>query len=277
MNNEDEISDKKYTRGRIIRKVLKLLPNFKPPFDHFNKQFTKYYIYYCHSIMKMVHIIKTEGKSIDKGLQHDIFKNLFAELILNRPFRFEKVINGRKIDIYVLDEFSIEVKTISDMDLQKIYKTIKAVSELNPKSDRLWIFYFLVIDTTHLSNNLIKKFNSQTFQCIYFLVFIDILLSGVNDLTEINGELEKGVKEVVDRAADKLNIPRKIILPLENLIMVEDLKRELNEKEKTIKEKDNMIKEKDNMIKEKDNMIKEKDKELNRLKRIIKEKGIDID
>ena len=57
-------------------------------------------------------------------------------------------------------------------------------------------------------------------------------------MTEINGELKDGTKEVVDRAADKLGVDNTIILPLGNVIVSEELRRKLKKKEQELEKKE---------------------------------------
>ena len=109
-----------------------------------------------------------------------------------------------------------------------------------------------------LKNKENKKDNVKDLKCKYFLIFLDILLSGVDDLTEINKELENGIKELIESGAEELDISKEIIIPLENVVFVEDLKRELEEKNRIIEEiEKELIKEK----LEKKRILEEKEKE----------------
>ena len=61
-----------------------------------------------------------------------------------------------------------------------------------------------------------------------FLVFIKINLIGVADLTEINNEIEKGTEEMIEQVAKDLDVSKNIIIPLPNLITVEELRSEID-------------------------------------------------
>ncbi|MHA1310182.1 MAG: hypothetical protein ACTSQO_04560 [Candidatus Helarchaeota archaeon] len=77
-------------------------------------------------------------------------------------------------------------------------------------------------------------------------------------MTEINKELENGIKELIESGAEELDISKEIIIPLENVVFVEDLKRELEEKNRIIEEiEKELIKEK----LEKKRILEEKEKE----------------
>ena len=112
---------------------------------------------------------------------------------------------------------------------------------------------------------------------LYLLVFVDILLTGVIDLTEINTELEKGTKKIGDEAAEKLDIPRTIILPLENVILVEDIKREL-EKEREKREKlSKELEERDKKLDEMSQKLKERDMKLDEMSKKLDEMSKKLD
>ena len=121
-----------------------------------------------------------------------------------------------------------------------------------------------------LKNKENKKDNVKDLKCKYFLIFLDILLSGVDDLTEINKELENGIKELIESGAEELDISKEIIIPLENVVFVEDLKRELEEKNRIIEEiEKELIKEKLEKMKIK-NKLEKKEKELQELRKKLK-------
>jgi len=266
-----------YKRKNVINEIMKLIPEFKE-FCTFNGKNIQIHSYYCNTIMKLAEIIRTMGKSINKGLQHDIFKSIFAKLELNQKYVFEKYVDGQRRDILITESGKIiEVKTISNMSHKKIADLISYALDIKPEIDRLWVFYFMHIDTTQLDSASRKRLIHENKECIYLLVFVDILLTGVIDLTEINTELEKGTKKIGDEAAEKLDIPRTIILPLENVILVEDIKREL-EKEREKREKlSKELEERDKKLDEMSQKLKERDKKLDEMSQKLKERDMKLD
>ena len=89
-------------------------------------------------------------------------------------------------------------------------------------------------------------------------------------MTEINGELKDGTKEVVDRTADKLGVDKTIILPLGNVIVSEELRRKLKKKEQEL-EQERIEREK----KEHELEKKEQELEQERIERVKKEQEIE--
>ncbi len=251
---------------------MKLVPEFEE-FCTFNGKNVQIHSYYCNTIMKLAEIIRTLGKALNQGLQHDIFKTIFAKLELNQEYKLEKYVNRKRHDILITDSGElIEVKTISNMSYKKITELISYVLDVKPEVNRIWVFYFMYIDTIKLDLESKKRLIHKNKTCIYLLVFVDILLTGVIDLTEINTELEKGTKKIIDETAEKLDISRTLILPLENVILVEDLKRELEEeqekKEKLSKELEEMSKKLEEMSKK----LEERDKKLEEMSKKLEER-----
>ncbi|MHA1679592.1 MAG: hypothetical protein ACTSUE_01200, partial [Promethearchaeota archaeon] len=64
------------------------------------------------------------------------------------------------------------------------------------------------------------------------------------------------VEESKRQVAEKLGVPYEIIIPVDNIILAEDLKRELAEKDKELAESKREIAEKDKKLAEKDETIK---------------------
>ncbi|MHA1797200.1 MAG: hypothetical protein ACTSVY_02020 [Candidatus Helarchaeota archaeon] len=262
-----------YSRDKVIKAAMGLSAEFRNTFFRFRKSQTEYLVYYCHHVRQLVDLLKKSGKSSDVGLIHDIFKRMFGKLMLGEKIKFEKSIKGRKIDIIDIGEQKlIEIKTITEANLHKIKHKLAMVSKLRPRCDELWIFYFLKCEAPEKIVKTIKRNENISHECVYLLVFIKIMLSGSEDLAKINSELENGVKEVVKKSAEEINIHENIIIPLGNVVISEELRRELKEKEAKLKEIGAALKEKDAALKEKDAALKEKDAALKEKDAALKEK-----
>ncbi|MHA1310808.1 MAG: hypothetical protein ACTSQO_07730 [Candidatus Helarchaeota archaeon] len=271
MNKKDS-----YSRNKILKKFLGLKTYFKSAFQETISEHSHFSMYYCNGVMRFVSYLKKYGRAIDKGLIHDIFKVFFSQLKYGENgVAIEKEMGKKRLDLYrMVEDEIIEVKTISNISFKKIFGTVKSVFKLVPKADRLWLFFFMKLGGTTLKNKKNEKDSVEDLKCKYFLIFLDIILSGVEDLTEINKELESGIKELIESGAEKLDLSKEIIIPLENVVFVEDLKRELEEKEKELEEKEKELKEKKKELKEKEKELKEekldKKKKLKELKRELK-------
>ncbi|MHA1310181.1 MAG: hypothetical protein ACTSQO_04555 [Candidatus Helarchaeota archaeon] len=124
MNKKDS-----YSRNKILQKFLDIQPYFESVFQELKSDHTHFSMYYCNGVMQFVSYLKKYGKSIDKGLIHDIFKVFFSQLKYKEEgVAIEKIMGKKRLDIYrtIADEI-IEVKTISNISFKKIYGTVKSV------------------------------------------------------------------------------------------------------------------------------------------------------
>jgi hypothetical protein len=201
--------------------------------------------------MNFVDFLRSSTKSSLLSSQHDAFKHLFNYLVYENRGQTEMKIGSNRVDIYVEDSHhAVEIKTISEMSYQKLYEKIIGVLNAEIQTpDSLWIFFFYKIA---------QSVPNQP-KCKYLLVFIIIDLL-VLDLENLQTELIDLVEESKIEVAKKLQIRPALILPLENLIKVEDLER-------LVEEKDHALQEKDQALQEKDQALQEKDQEIQRLKK----------
>jgi len=255
------MNGKKYNREKIIEKILELQKNFETSFLTIEKKHSKIKVFFCTHVENLINILIKFGKTIDLTLQHDSFKKLFGPIELKEKIMYEKIIDGKRIDIFKeIEELGIELKVISNPTKERIKNKINYIERYNAESDIAWIFFFY-----HLKETKIKK-NDRKEKCKYLLIFIFIYLSEVEDMNELNDEIQKGLEEALNGTAKKIGVPREIIIPLGNVVVSEELKRKLKIAKRKIKEAREKIKEKE---KEKEQIIKEKEKEK---EQIIKEK-----
>jgi len=217
--------------------------------------------YFCNPVMDFAAFLRTFSKAAQLSSQHDTFKHLFNRIVFHNAGQTEVKVGSRRVDILVPEtNQSIEIKTISEISMEKLYNKAIGVIEAQTRiSDYLWVFYFYKLAEpvkTHPN-------------CKYLLVYININIMGL-DLESFRTELIDMVEEGKEQVAEKLQIRPALIIPLENLIKVEDLERLVEEKDDEIhllrEEKVQVIVEKDQVIEEKDQVIEEKVREIRLLR-----------
>lgn len=242
--------------------------------------------YYCHAVTDLVQFIREKTKAKELGATHHVLKILFRWIVYQDRARLEITKDGRRVDIYVEDtRQEIEVKTISEMKLYELWQKVLGVIESpSHKSDILWVFYFYRVNRTDIIQSSEREMGSLTANtysqalngsitcrtldkpssrdrrqdCHYLLTFIalDILEQESDSLKQ---DLMRMVEDSVRQVAKKINTRPELIIPLENLIKVEDLERLVEEKDQALLDKDTIIQKKNYIIQEKDQAIQEKD------------------
>jgi hypothetical protein len=196
-------------------------------------------IYYCQPIMDLVKFIREKTNAKEIGATHHVMKIAFKNIEYPNA-RLEYNHNSKRIDIYIEDiRYFIEVKAISDMTIRDLYqKAIGVIESDNDYSDRLWIFYFYRIEWE----------NTIAEDCHYLLAHIDIDILQ-QDSSTLMGDLIQMVEDSQQHVAKKLKVRPTLIIPLENLVKVDDLERIVKEKDKQLEEKDREIKNLKELIK----------------------------
>ncbi|MHA1672230.1 MAG: hypothetical protein ACTSYI_01255 [Promethearchaeota archaeon] len=216
--------------------------------------------YFCNAVMDLVKFIREKTKAKELGATHHVLKALFRWIIYQDRARLEVSKDGRRIDIYVDGtRQEIEVKTISQMKIYDLWKKALGVIESSSQiPDSLWIFYFYRLNWPKDKDLHKEKSRSSNISethpiidgmstCHYLLVFISIDLL-LQDSHALKQDLIQLVEESLKQVGKKLKIRPELIIPLENLIKVEDLERLVKEKDQTIQDKDQTIQDKDQMI-----------------------------
>jgi len=226
-----------------------------------NAAFTIEY-YFCHSVMELAHFLRTQTKALELGSQHHTFKILFKFVKYGDYGCLEYPIQDGRADIFLKHENRIiEVKTITQMTLHKLYQKVLGVLESeSPKSDILWVFYFYKL----------KESSPIAPECQYLLSFISIDLLDI-DQDSNKWDLSRMVEESKVHIAEKLKITPEFIIPLENLLKVEDLERELADQKQKLVEEKQRNDEKDQKLAEKDQKLAEKDQEIIKLKALLEQ------
>ncbi|MHA1271735.1 MAG: hypothetical protein ACTSPY_18250, partial [Candidatus Helarchaeota archaeon] len=187
--------------------------------------------------------------------------------------QFEKEGVPKKIDIYhMYEDQRIEVKTINELSFKKLKDTVMYVFKHHPNNEKLWVFYFLKLEMSDYPITKNKEFEITIDDCKYLLIFISILILGEENLSDINSELEEGVKEIVERAAEKLDVEKEIIIPLGNVIISEELRRKLKEKEKELENKEKELENKEKELENKEKELEKERKEKEKYKKELENK-----
>src|SRR6056297_2921870 len=221
--------------------------------------------YHCKYIEELVRYIRDNTRAKHLGATHHVLNILFNQVEYSGKGVLEYTKGRKRYDCFLKkDSRIIEVKTIKHMTIEKLYNKIVGVIESERSdADVLWVFYFYRMpeETT----------DGTKIACHYLLTFI-----GINILEQERKNLREELIELVERSKEKVaekvrTLPR-LIIPLENLVMVEDLKHDLEVKNKALEEKDKALKEKDKVLKEKDKVLKSERKEKEKIMRESKEK-----
>jgi len=221
--------------------------------------------YHCKYIEELVRYIRDNTRAKHLGATHHVLNILFNQVEYSGKGVLEYTKGRKRYDCFLKkDSRIIEVKTIKHMTIEKLYNKIVGVIESERSdADVLWVFYFYRMpeETT----------DGTKIACHYLLTFI-----GINIVEQERKNLREELIELVERSKEKVaekvrTLPR-LIIPLENLVMVEDLKHDLEVKNKALEEKDKALKEKDKVLKEKDKVLKSERKEKEKIMRESKEK-----
>ena len=158
------------------------------------------------------------------------------------------------MDIYFEDTMvSISVKTLVMATTKVIRGTTMATFDSSPV-DKTWIFFFYKF----------KDHASPRPPCQYLITWVDID-SLDSDPARMTRQVIMMVTKAKQKAAKKLGVLAQILLPVENIIKVEDMEREIAEKDEALAEKDEALAEKDDLLareREKNKMLAKENAEL---------------
>lgn len=155
--------------------------------------------------------------------------------------------------------------------LRFLREELNKLPEIFERNDYLYFSYFM--RRRPRDKSIILKANV----CIYYLILL-ILPKGVEaiEMDELVNNIKRDAKEFVKEVAVKsgVDLEKEELIGVENILKVEDVERELEEKERThkkeLEEKDALIKETKKQLKEKDEIIKKLREENKRLKEKLK-------
>jgi hypothetical protein len=192
--------------------------------------------YYCTSVMDVVRHLRRFTKAKDEQGQHDVLKILLKYYQYGRRGRFEIKKGRHRLDIVIDDEhLAISVKTIVDVTVKKVREKASLVLSLKREqqypADRVWIAFFYKFKDNASPKN----------ACKYLFCWIDIDITGVVDTRTLNEDLMAVVLKTKKVVADKLDVDDEIIIPVDNIMLVEEMERESQEKDKLLEANADLI------------------------------------
>jgi len=213
-------------------------------------------VYYCEGVMAIVEYIRDHTKGMEHGAQHHVFKILGKHAEFGDQGQLEVSSDAERMDIYIKESMvSVEVKTLTMATIETIRGTVMAAFEGNP-ADKTWIFFLYKFDGDA----------SPRPSCAYLLTWVAIDSLDI-DFDRIADVVVTLVQKAKDKVAKKLGVPGRILIPVENIIKVEDLERELKEKTTIIDDQAQTIDDQAQTIDDQAQTIDDQAKEITRLRK----------
>jgi hypothetical protein len=176
-------------------------------------------VFFCEGVMAVVNYLREATKAMEPGATHHVFKILAKHAIYGDRGRLEVASKGERMDIYLDDTMvSISVKTIVMATLKAIRGTTMAIFDSSPV-DKTWIFFFYKF----------KGNASPRPPCKYLITWVDIDSLDLYPPNRLIKQVITMVTKSKDKAAKQLGVPGKILIPVQDIIKVEDLEREVAE------------------------------------------------
>ena len=220
--------------------------------------------FYCTTVMEVVHCLRRFTRAKDEQGQHDMLKILFKWFLYGNRGRYEVKRGKYRIDIWIDDiHEAIEVKTLVDVSAVKLKGKLSMVLRLKEKKhrqlDKTWFVFFYKF----------KGDNSPKKACKYLLCLIDIDLTGKPNRSAINQDVVLTLHKSKATVAEKYNINEDIIIPVDNIMLAEDLEREIKEKDVIIEDQAKALADKDKALADKDKALMEREKKIAELQKRI--------
>nr|MDO8114435.1 hypothetical protein [Candidatus Sigynarchaeota archaeon] len=236
--------------GPILKDIASRLPadEIVPA----KKRLVAIHVYYCHEVMAIASHLRKFTRASDAQAQHDVLKMLLKHRKFGDAGRFEVHEGPWRLDIYIGESHLIvQVKTIVKVAVDKLREKPVAVFE-HEICDELWIAFFYKF----------KEDASPDPACQYLLVWIDINFADVTNVARLNKQLTAMVQKSKQDAAKKLGVAEDIIIPVDNILLTEELEREVRDLKKAMAENKKALAEKDKALAEKDKAIADLKKRL---------------
>jgi len=188
-------------------------------------------MFFCEGVMAVVRYLREHTIGMEPGAMHHVFKVLAKHAMYGERGRMEVARKGERVDVYLDDTMvAVSVKTIINATLKAIRGTTMALVDATP-ADRTWIFFFY-------------KFKDRATPrppCQYLITWVDIESLELDPPARLVKQVITMVTKAKQKAAKQLGVPGKILIPVPDIIKVEDLEREIEEKNKIISEKDKVM------------------------------------
>jgi hypothetical protein len=201
------------------------------------------------------------------GHQHDSIKVFLNKDLLKGNFSDieQRNFEGIKIDITNFDD-TYELKTRRNVAIPEIrnfiFDCFNEMIKMRQIKHRWWLIYFMKRTDTKAKKGHV---------CMYYLVLIEINVKDYKNLKDSFEKIVKDVQQMVESVKktvikkDEIDDPG-ILVPVENILVVESLREDVREKDAVIQEKDAVIQEKDALIQEKDAQIAQLQEKLKNIK-----------
>ena len=208
-------------------------------------------------------LIKEKGRAF--ATHHDRALECLNEILFNNLGIFNKEYRVRgqkypdlKLEINSLTKSRVSVEyTLHSSGIKFLKQELKRRIGLFLLNDWFYFSFFLQREPKDKSKSL--KVDS----CIYYLVVICFSRKKVQekDLNDLVSRLRMEHDDFVEKLAQEsgVDLDEDDLIPVENIITVVELKRQIEVKNKALEEKDKALE-------EKDKIIKEQEKEIKRLK-----------
>jgi hypothetical protein len=176
-------------------------------------------VFFCEGVAAVVKYLREATKGMEPGATHHVFKILAKQAFYGDRGRMEVTSKGERMDIYFDDTMvSISVKTIVMATLKAIRGTTMAIFDATP-ADKTWIFFFYKF----------KDGASPRPPCKYLITWVDIDSLDLDPPNRLTKQVITMVTKAKEKAAKQLGVPGKIMIPVQDIIKVEDLEREVSE------------------------------------------------
>jgi hypothetical protein len=208
-------------------------------------------MFFCDGVMAIVKYLREATNAKDIGATHHVFKILGKHAMYGDRGRLEFADKGERADIYFEDTMvTISVKALVMATIKVIRGTAMAVFDA-VTADKTWIFFFYKF----------KGRASPRPPCQHLIAWIEIDSLDI-DPARTTKQVITMVTKAKQKAAKLLGVPAKILVPVPNIIKVDDMEREIAEKDKIIADARETLAEKDKTLAEERRASAEKDKTL---------------
>jgi hypothetical protein len=248
---------------------------------------TEYQNYQIHAFWskEITDLVGKITSSLGKSYagQHDLVLEFVNDTFFQGKGTFTKEfrVKGAKypdLKVPVKDaerEFEIVELKVHTSQLKYLRAGLNRREEIFSTSDHLYFSYLLQVVPKKGKSILARN-------CIYYLVVIIISKPTLSiPINELISEIRMGTKHFTEELKEKSGIDeeKEELLGVDNIIKAVDLERKLSEKEHLLEEKDHLLEEKDHLLEEKEaelekerKLRKERENEIKRLKALLKDK-----
>ncbi len=228
------------------------------------------FVFRCTLLESFLEILEDESIVADIKNDHNMI-GLFIHHVLDpgeKPIINKHGESGDEIDIVIRRQRS-EIKTGRNCSAISVPGLIERYFDdmVGAQGDKeaWWLVYFVQRSDA-------KAKIGET--CIYYMTVIEVPTRTIeeSDKRAIITEAVSLVQKVEKRIREEDDLDKAVLLPVDNIVPMDRLRKKLKKRDKTIKEKDKTLEEKDKALEEKDKALEEKDKALEEKDKALEEK-----